>query len=55
MTPMKIYIFSFLSDILDDRSIIKDLPWLENLETVYNAARYVLEKSRGVKFVNYVK
>ena len=55
MTPMKIYIFSFLSDILDDRSIIEDLPWLENLETVYNAARYVLEKSRSLKFVKYIK
>jgi hypothetical protein len=41
--------------LLDDRSIVGDLPWLDNLETLYEAARDVLERRKGVKFVKYIQ
>ena len=43
------------SDLLDDRSIVADLSWLDNLETVDEAARDVLARRKGIKFVKYIK
>ena len=41
--------------MLDDRSIVGDLHWLDNLETVYEAARDVLARRKGIKFVKYME
>ena len=46
---------TYCLDMLDDRSIVDDLPWLENLETVYEAARDVLKIRKGIKFVKYIE
>ena len=42
-------------DLLDDRSVVADLPWLDNLETLYEAARDVLARRKGRKFVKYIQ
>eukprot|EP00091_Calanus_sinicus_P016901 TRINITY_DN36543_c0_g1_i1.p1 TRINITY_DN36543_c0_g1~~TRINITY_DN36543_c0_g1_i1.p1 ORF type:complete len:164 (-),score=28.27 TRINITY_DN36543_c0_g1_i1:104-595(-) len=42
-------------DLLDDRSLVADLPWLDNLETVYEAAREALASRKGIKFVKYIE
>ena len=32
-----------------------DLPWLDNLETVYEAARDAIARRRGSQFVKYIE
>ena len=41
------------SDLLDDRSMMEDLPWVDTLETVYEMFVSGLERRRSEQFEKY--
>ena len=55
LIPEEFPFITYFLDLLDDRSTADGLPWLDNLETVDEAARDFLARRKGIKFVKYIE